>query len=75
MRAASLAFQQWRWADGERALRAAIAMNSTQAFALDLLGNMLRVEGRFSAALAAEHGASRFTWAAQEVPDGTYPDE
>ena len=59
MLATSLAFQQWRWSEGERALREAIAMDSLQAEPYDLLGNLLRVSGRFDEALMQEKTAAR----------------
>ncbi len=49
--AGTLSFQEWRWAEGERGLREAIAIEPSNADVHNQLGIHLRILGRFDEAL------------------------
>jgi DNA-binding SARP family transcriptional activator/Tfp pilus assembly protein PilF len=57
--ASTLAHQEWRWEDGVRGMRDGIALDSLNADAHNLLGIVLRVQGRFDEALVEARLAAR----------------
>ncbi len=56
---ATIAFYNWRWAEGERLIREGIARDSMWAEAHDLLADLLRLESRYDEALVEERIAMR----------------